>query len=258
MLGNFAGGLVVKNYPIRYVFLLSSLPISISFLMFLFFHENAKKPMDFRMLFRYDRPGRMDVSFKSLKSYAKRNRNILIFSFSTFVLMLSSGMVYSYLSLLIAMRFGEDYVGFYYGIDGLFSSFFIYPFGYISDRIGSKIVIIFGSFLYLLTFAMYYVAVSLPLLMVTALVSGTKWAAYFNSINTYVSRMSTSDERATALGVMNGGVAAGWVFGPLLGAYIISVLGLANMMLVAMVPVVVSMIILIPFTKNDRAPSSYQ
>ncbi len=252
MLGNFLGGVVVHYFPINYVFIFSVIPVAISFVMFSLFKEESRNPMDFRLLFRYDRPGRTVVSWKNAREFMRKNRNILIFSLATFVLMISSGMVYSYLSLLLDARFGEGYVGFYYGIDGLFSSFFIYPFGYLSDKIGSKTVIVIGSILYVVTFGMYFMATTIPFLIITALISGTKWAAYFNSINTYVSRMSTREERATALGLMNSGIAMGWVLGPLIGAYTIVLFGLAEMMLIATIPVILSLIILVPFTKNDR------
>ncbi len=251
MLGNFAGGIIVSVFPVNYVFFFSTIPVLISFVMISLFREEVKKAKDFRPLFRYDRPGRTVFSWRRATEFFHRNRNIVIFTVSTFILMLSSGMVYSYLSLLLERRFGEDFVGYYYGLDGLAASFLIYPFGYLADRFGSKIVILFGSLLYVLTFYLYSIASTVPAIVVTAMISGTKWASYFNSINTYVARMSTREERATALGFMNSGIAMGWVVGPLIGAFIVSRAGLEGLMLLSTIPVVVSMAIL-AFVKNDR------
>lgn len=251
MLGNFAGGIIVSVFPVNYVFFFSAIPVLVSFVMISLFREEVKKTKDFRPLFRYDRPGRTVFSWRRATEFFHRNRNIVIFTVSTFILMLSSGMVYSYLSLLLERRFGEDFVGYYYGLDGLAASFLIYPFGYLADRFGSKIVILFGSLLYVLTFYLYSIASTVPAIVVTAMISGTKWASYFNSINTYVARMSTREERATALGFMNSGIAMGWVVGPLIGAFIVSRAGLEGLMLLSTIPVVVSMAIL-AFVKNDR------
>lgn len=165
--------------------------------------------------------------------------------------MIASGMVYSYLSILIGLRFGKNFVGFYFGVDSLVSSLLIYPFGKLSDTVGSKIVVIFGLITYAITFVLYYYAISFILLFSAAIISGTKWAAYFNSINSYVSRMSHREERATALGLLNSGIAMGWVIGPLLGAFLIEFVSLAFMILLATLPVIVS-ISIVMFVKNDR------
>jgi len=252
MLGNFISGYILNYLSINYVFVLSVIPLFFAFFIVLFFKEDVKEPKDFRFLFRYDRPGRTVFSINKSREFLKKNKNILIFTVSIFVLMLSAGMVYSYLSLLLSSRFGNNFVGYYYGIDGLFSAFLIYPFGYLTDRYGSKVIVVYGTLMYIVTFVMYAISTTMPMILITALISGSKWASYFNSINVYTARMSSHNERATALGVMNSGIAAGWVIGPLLGAYIVMLFGLANMMLIATIPVALSLIILVAKTKNDR------
>ncbi len=252
MLGNFSSGFLVAMVGIRNVILISTVAIFASFALLIFMKEEKKEPEDFRMLFRYDRPGRMGISFEGMREFAKRNKNIMIMTLSIFVVMLASGMVYSYLSILISERFGNSMVGIYYGMDGLVSSFLIYPFGRLSDRIGSKPVIIFGLITYALTFYFYFISTSIVLLFVTALISGTKWSAYFNSINTYISKMSAKHERATSLGLMNSGMAAGWAIGPLIGAFLISQIGLAKMILTAAIPIIIGLIIVASKTENDR------
>ena len=217
-----------------------------------FFREDVKNQEDLRMLFRYYRPGRMSVSWKRMRNFAKRNRNITIMTLSIFILMCASGMVYGYLSILISTRFGNEYVGIYYGMDGFVSSILIYPFGRLSDKIGSKPVILVGLLAYAITFYFYFAATTIILLVSAAIISGTKWSAYFNSINTYIARMSSHKERATSLGLMNSGMAAGWVVGPLLGSYIIMVFGLAEMMIIAIIPVIVSIAVVILRVENDR------
>ncbi len=252
MIGNFMGGYLLNYYPINYVFIFSILPILGAFSIILLFKEEIKTPVDFRFLFRYDRPGRTFFRWQNSKAFLKKNRNILMFTLATFILMTSSGMVYSYLSLLLGARFGSNFVGYYYGIDGLFSAFMIYPFGYLADKYGSKIIIIYGSVMYILTFVMYAFSTTLVMILIAAAISGSKWASYFNSINVYVAKMSEKNERATALGIMNSGIAAGWVVGPLIGAFIAINLGIANMILLATIPLAISLGILVLFTENDR------
>ncbi len=200
---------------------------------------------------RYDRPGRTFFNFENAKRFVRRNRNITIFSLSLFISMIGSGMVYTYLSLLIGERFGPSWVGLYFGIDGLVSTPLIFVFGHLADRYGSKPVLIYGLIGYMLTFFLYYSATTIPLLILAAIISGSKWGSYFNSANTYVSRMSLKQERATALGLMNSAMAIGWVVGPLVGAYLITRFTLPVTILIAIIPELISLVIVL-FIKNDR------
>ncbi len=249
--GNFIGGFVTSHYPVNYLFIFSSIPFILSFIPLHFVMEKKKEPVDFRMIFRYEGSGRAIFKLGNLRKFILKNKNLLIFTLSAFITMIASGMVYSYLSILIGLRFGKNFVGFYFGVDSLVSSLLIYPFGKLSDTVGSKIVVIFGLITYAITFVLYYYAISFILLFSAAIISGTKWAAYFNSINSYVSRMSHREERATALGLLNSGIAMGWVIGPLLGAFLIEFVSLAFMILLATLPVIVS-ISIVMFVKNDR------
>ncbi len=251
MLGNFAGGAITSTFPIQYVYYFSAVPIFSGMAILIFFREERKNPEDLRLLMRYDRPGRTVFRWKNAREFIRRNRNISLFSVSIFVSMLGSGMVYTFLSLLIGDRFGDAWVGTYFGVDGLVSIPMILLFGYIADKYGSKPVLIYGLLGYALTFFLYYSATSIPILILAAIVSGSKWGSYFNSANTYVARMSTKGERATALGLMNSAMAAGWVIGPLLGTYLIPEMGLAETVLVAILPEIVSLAIVL-FLRNDR------
>jgi MFS family permease len=251
MLGNFVGGFVSSHFPIKYVYYFSSIPIFLGLAILFFLKEEKKNPEDLRMLMRYYRPGRTFFRWDQAKAFVKRNRNITLFSASIFISMIGSGMVYAYLSLLVGMRFGSSWVGTYFGIDGLISIPLIFIFGHLADKYGSKPILIYGLIGYMATFFLYYSATSIPILIIAAIISGSKWSSYFNSANTYVSRMSMKSERATALGLMNSSMALGWVVGPLLGAYFISFIGLAQTMLVAIIPEIVSLGLVV-FIKNDR------
>ena len=251
MIGNFIGSLVTSHFPINFLFLFSSIPFILSLIPLHFVIEKKKEPIDFRIILRYEGSGRAIFNIENLRKFILKNKNLLIFTFSVFLTMIASGMVYSYLSLLIAMRFGKNFVGLYFGIDGLISSLLIYPFGKLSDLVGSKKVVIFGLIAYTLTFILYYYAISFIILFSAAIISGTKWAAYFNSINSYVSRMSHREERATALGLLNSGIAMGWVIGPLFGTFLIGFFSLAFMVLLATLPVIISIFVVI-FVKDDR------
>ncbi|MCD6371067.1 MAG: MFS transporter [Thermoplasmata archaeon] len=252
MLGNFIGGFVMKIYPHNYPFLylLSSIPFIISILLIIFLKEPYKKPADFRMIFRIDRPGPLIIRWKNAIGFIQRNRNITIMTISVLFIMIASGMVYSFLSLLINNRFGEAWVGWYFGLDSGVSIIFVYLLGYAADKMGSKPIIAIGILGYALTFYLYYAATTIYLLLFAALVSGFKWAAYFNSINTYIAKMSFRHERATALGIMNSAMALGWVFGPLIGAYLISLLSLPLTILLAIIPAAVSLVLIVP-VEND-------
>ena len=252
MLGNFAGGFVTSLFPINFVYYFSSVPIFSGLILLFFFKEEKKNPQDLRLLMRYDRPGRTVFKWENVKAFVKRNRNITLFSISIFISMIGSGMVYTYLSLLIGARFGASWVGTYFGIDGLVSIPLIIIFGHLADKYGSKPILIYGLLGYMLTFFLYYSAITIPLLILAAIVSGSKWGSYFNSANTYVSRMSTKEERATALGLMNSSMALGWVVGPLLGTYFIPNFGLAYTMLIAIIPEIASLSVVF-FIKNDKS-----
>ncbi len=252
MAGNVIGGYITSILPINYVFIFSVIPFVIALLILLPFKEERRDKIDLRPMFRYDRPGRVLVKWENLRSFLKRNRNITIFSVSVFTLMLASGMVYSFLSILIKDRFGNEWVGYYFGMDSFVSTFLIYLFGKMADRYGSKPIVLIGLFGYFVTYILYYLATSLPLLFLAAAVSGMKWAAYFNSINTYVAKMSVPEERATALGLLNSFISFGWVVGPLLGAFVIMEMGITTNLLVALIPILVSMLIALFFTENDR------
>ncbi len=252
MLGNFIGGFIMDTYPKNYTLLysISSIPFLAAIILLIFLHEPHRTPMDFRMIFRIDRPGRLVVRWQSAKEFVKRNRNIAIMTLSVLFIMIASGMVYSFVSILLKDRFGDAWVGWYFGIDSGVSIIFVYLLGYLADRIGSKLVTIIGIIGYMATFYLYYAAVSIPLILLAATVSGFKWAAYFNSINTYIAKMSLRKERATALGIMNSAMALGWVFGPLIGAYLISLLSLPLTILLAIIPAGVSLIFALP-VEND-------
>ena len=258
MLGNLVGGIIMdlthNNYTILY--LLSSLPFLVAILLLSLIKEPKKVPMDYRLIFRIDRPGRILVKWKKAREFVKRNRNITIVSFSVFIAMISSGMVYSFLSILIKLRFTEAWASWYFALDSGISIIFVYLLGYAADKLGSKPVIIMGLIGYALTFLLYYLANTLPLLILASAISGFKWAAYFNSINTYISRMSLRHERATALGIMNSAMAMGWVIGPLIGMGIISFLGRTEQayavdMLLGIVPAILALIVVM-FAENDK------
>ena len=251
MLGNFAGGFIASRFPLNYVYFFSSIPIFLGLSMLFFLKEEPKNPEDLRLLMRYDRPGRTFFNFENARKFVRRNPNIALFSLSIFISMVGSGMVYTYLSLLIGERFDPSWVGVYFGIDGLVSTPLIFIFGHLADRYGSKPVLIYGVLGYMLTFFLYYSATTVSLLILAAIVSGSKWGSYFNSANTYVSRMSLKHERATALGLMNSAMAIGWVVGPLLGAYLISLFTLPVTILIAIVPEIISLLLVL-FIKNDQ------
>ncbi len=252
MLGNFVGGFIIGAYPKNYTLLysLSSLPFIAAISLLIFLREPNRTPMDFRMMFRIDRPGRMVVKWQNAREFVKRNRNITMMTISVLFMMVASGMVYSFLSILLQERFGDAWVGWYFGIDSGISIIFVYLLGYLADRIGSKLVAIMGILGYMATFYLYYSAISIPLIILAAAVSGFKWAAYFNSINTYIAKMSSRNERATALGIMNSAMALGWVFGPLISAYLIPLLSLPLTVLFAIIPAGISLLIVLP-VEND-------
>ncbi|OYT59154.1 MFS transporter, partial [Euryarchaeota archaeon ex4484_178] len=173
MLGNFAGGFIASYYPLNYVYFFSSIPIFLGLSMLFFLKEEPKNPEDLRLLMRYDRPGRTFFNFENARKFVRRNPNIALFSLSIFISMVGSGMVYTYLSLLIGERFDPSWVGVYFGIDGLVSTPLIFIFGHLADRYGSKPVLIYGVLGYMLTFFLYYSATTVSLLIIAAIVSGS-------------------------------------------------------------------------------------
>ncbi len=177
MLGNFTGGFITSLFPIRFVYYFSTVPIFSGVALLIFFREERRNPEDLRLLMRYDRPGRTFFRFEKARNFIRRNRNITLFSVSIFIAMVGSGMVYTFLSLLIGDRFGDAWVGTYFGIDGFVSIPMIFIFGYLADKYGSKPVLIYGLLGYALTFFLYYSATTIPLLIIAAIVSGSKWGS---------------------------------------------------------------------------------
>lgn len=89
--------------------------------------------------------------------------------------------------------------------------------GNLADRFGRRPIVLFSLAAYVLTFAGYLLAISVPLLILIRGLAGLFTAGLIPAITSIVGDQAPEDRRGQWIGIVNGGASVGWIVGPLLG-----------------------------------------
>ncbi len=113
------------------------------------------------------------------------------------------------------------------------------PAGFISDKIGRRIPIIVGTFLWAGSLAYISIATEPIQVIISFAVAGAGTVLFDASISAYVGDISSSDKLGRAYGIFNAAIQAGFAAGPIAGAVLIIQVGYRNTFLAtALLPLV--------------------
>jgi DHA1 family tetracycline resistance protein-like MFS transporter len=101
-----------------------------------------------------------------------------------------------------------------YALTSTFAAPFI---GILADRFGRRPIILFSLGGYILAFSGYLFATSAWLLITLRGLAGIFTAGLFPAMNSIVGDLAPEERRAQWIGIVNGGMAVGWIAGPILG-----------------------------------------
>ncbi|AEH24701.1 MFS transporter [Pyrococcus yayanosii] len=255
MAGNFLGGIVVRDLGIRKTFMLAS---TFSLLSILFLFPIREKSTGKRS---YSRPivvqeGRESekVSFEGAAFRRLMKGKLGRFYLSIFFVMIASGEVYSTVSVYFGERFGEEFVGLFFGIDSLAAALSSIAIGRLIDKYGPELFYRAAIVGYMLTFLGYAFAKTVPIMVAISALSGVKWAMTLSSSSTYVAMKVSQRERGQGMGLLNTMMSLGWAIGPLLGGYL-SGISFRLMFLSTLVPLFVALILTGSPISSRRRPS---
>ncbi|MGC8992348.1 MAG: MFS transporter [Thermoplasmata archaeon] len=171
------------------------------------------------------KPGRFPIHLKDALNIFKTNRDIFHIVIASIFVMTASGIVYSILPIYFSYKFGEHYVGIFYGVEALSVVIFTPIFGYFADRKNIKYILLFGISGYILTYILYYLSFSNLMVIISEIISGMKWSAFIISASTYVSILSPPGKQARSQALFNISQTIGYVFGPVLTVLVYSYYG---------------------------------
>lgn len=120
--------------------------------------------------------------------------------------------------VVIDQQWNEIHVG---GLLTVYSlaSFFTAPvWGYLSDKLGRKQLILIGLIGFSLSFVIFSVFIDfLTLLYISRIVGGLFSGALYTAVTGYISDISTNDNRNMYMGFMGMSIGLGFIFGPAIG-----------------------------------------
>ncbi|AEC52197.1 multidrug resistance protein [Pyrococcus sp. NA2] len=237
MAGNFLGGYAVKSFGIKSAFIITSI-ISLVSLVFLLQIRERGRPRGNLNGIIIVKEGRESekVELRGLAFKKLMAGKLGIFYISVLLAMMASGEVYSTVSVYFQEKFGEEYVGFLFGIDSLAAAIGSLFVGRLIDKYGEKVFYRLAIIGYILTFLGYTFANSVFLMSLVSILSGIKWAMLTSASSTYVAKRVPLSERGQGMGLLSTMMTLGWVIGPLLGGFLADKFGF-TMMLYSTVPV---------------------
>ncbi|CAB50282.1 MFS transporter [Pyrococcus abyssi] len=237
MAGNFAGGYIVKTLGMKMMFIITSLVSLIGILFLLKIKERgrAKAGGDRLIIVKEgresDRVELKEIAFKKLMK-----GRLGIFYVAVLLAMIASGAVYATVSVYFEEKFGEEFVGYLFGIDSLSAALSALIIGRLIDKYGEKLFFRLSLVGYIITFMGYALANSVIIMALISILSGLKWTMLTNSSSTYVARRVPTSERGQGMGLLNTMMTLGWVIGPLIGGILADNFGFA-VMLYSTVPI---------------------
>ncbi|AFK22667.1 MFS transporter [Pyrococcus sp. ST04] len=221
MVGNFIGSYVVKKMDVRSAFFVASIfsIIAILFLIPLKERERPRRKIERLIIVQEARESeRVELTKLAFRELMKGELGL--FYISVFLAMIASGEVYSTVSVYFQEKFGEEFVGLFFGVDSLAAALSSLIIGKLIDRYGESLFYKISLVGYIFTFIGYALAKSVLVMTLVCIVSGVKWAMIISSSSTYIAKRTPSTQRGQGMGLLNTMMSLGWVIGPLLGGYL--------------------------------------
>ena len=142
------------------------------------------------------------------------------------------------------------------------TSTFAAPFvGMLADRYGRRPIILFSLAGYILAFSGYLFATSTWMLILLRGLAGVFTAGLLPAMMSIVGDLAPENRRARWIGIVNGGAAAGWIIGPVLGGLLYDRYGYVVPFVVSIMLAGVALLmaaLLIPETHQPAARPSQQ
>ncbi len=96
--------------------------------------------------------------------------------------------------------------------------FIFAPFwGALSDKVGRKPVLLLGMFGFAVTFGLFAIASSIPMLYIARIAGGIFSSAAMPTSLAYIADCTTTEKRGSRMGLVGASIGAGNIFGPALG-----------------------------------------
>ena len=203
--------------------------------------------------FRHEgKPGRFPMNLKDGVKIIFENKDILFLAIAVFFVMSASGEVYSVLPVYLNEKFSESWIGFLYGVESISVVAFTPIFGYLSDRINIKYLIITGIIGYFITFILYFIFNTPQEMIFAEIISGMKWSAFIVSASTYVGVVSPKGKESRSQAMLNIAQSMGWVLGPAVAVPIITFFGFSINIIFSFIFITIGLLIVLIFVKSKK------
>ncbi|MFW9794121.1 MAG: MFS transporter [Candidatus Thorarchaeota archaeon] len=116
------------------------------------------------------------------------------------------------------------------------------PFGGLSDRVGRKPVLIMSLLGFAFANIVYAYAYDVIVMISARALEGAVSAGFFPAANAFVSDMTSSKNRGTAMGYLSMGNMVGFIVGPALGGFLAQFLGIRMPFILAAVATLITML----------------
>jgi len=171
------------------------------------------------------------------------NRKVVIFSLSLLPMMISSGMIYSVLTIFLFEELGANriQVGMLFTIAATTGALTSIMLGMLSDRFGRKPLILLSQILFALVMLVYstinYYLYAIPI----HILEGFAWATIGVASPALLADIAKKSERGEAMGVYNTVWSLGWVIGPTLGGFLAEVFGFRHMLRISFLMILIGL-----------------
>ncbi|MBY8997039.1 MAG: MFS transporter [Candidatus Thorarchaeota archaeon] len=118
------------------------------------------------------------------------------------------------------------------------------PMGRLSDRVGRKPILMFSLLGFAFSNIVYAYAYDVIVMVTARALEGAVSAGFFPAANAFVSDVTTSKNRGTAMGYLSMGNMVGFIVGPALGGFLAQFLGIRMPFLLAAVVTLVTLVFL--------------
>ncbi len=148
-------------------------------------------------------------------------------------------------------------IGLFYNVRNIAQTIIRVPMGQLSDRIGSRQLMILGLSLISLVPLLYAFSVNTYLPLIAMLISGIGVSVYYPPSEAYASNLFPSNKVGETMGRFHLGWAISSIIGPVVGGYLATILpSYRPVFLLASIVTFSSVFVIFATTKNDRKPGS--